>query len=384
MTDITQSSATTATTTPDWYNNHLTGVASQGAAAAGNLVSGGNLTAAGNAAYAPNSLQTSAWDAVQGGNIGGYQSPLASAGANYAAAGNADISGAANPYLQAGTATSGLSQANPYLTAGSSSSADLVQGYMNPYTQNVVNQIGAANQQNIAQNLSPGITSGAVGAGQFGSQRGSNALALGISNANLGALGQQAGALQSGYAQALAAAQAQRQQQINAGQIAGTLQNEGNRSQITAGQIAGNTAYQDAANQIAAGTGNLNLGIQAQQAGLNDINAQATLGAQKQAVAQNQALAPFDIAAKQASLLSGANIPTTVTQTMNTSPLSAIAGLGGLGIGMLTKDTTSMLSPLDNIFNSVKTFYDDYLAAKPANAGADAAVEEAYANNPVG
>jgi hypothetical protein len=294
-------------------------------------------TAGGNAAQyvGASPLQTQAFGAVAQ-NVGNYQPSLTAAGQNYGTAANTDITGAANPYLQAGTQTSGLTQANPYLTSGTSSAAPLVGDYMNPYTSSVVDQIRLANQQNIAQNLSPAITSGAVGSGQFGSARGANALALGISNANIGALNEQSKALQSGYAQALAAAQQQRANQLTAGQTAGTLQNQFNTNQVTAGQVAGNTAAQEAAARTAAATGQLNLGQQVQQSGLADVNALSTLGQQEQQIAQNKQLFPLDVAAKQAAIMSGAQIPTTVTQTMEGSPLSAIAGLGSLTAGMFT------------------------------------------------
>ncbi len=324
MADLLQSSATTATTTPQYYTDYMAGLAAKGAQA-------------GNAAQyvGASPLQQQAFGAV-GQNVGNYQPSLTAAGQNYGAAANTAITGAANPYLQAGTQTSGLAQANPYLTSGTSSAAPLVGDYMNPYTQNVVDQIRLANQQNIAQNLSPSITSGAVGSGQFGSQRGTNALALGISNANIGALSEQSKALQSGYAQALAAAQQQRANQLTAGQTAGTLQNQFNTNQVTAGQAAANAAAQQAAAQTAAATGQLNLGQQVQQSGLADVNALSTLGQQQQQIAQNKELFPLDMAAKQAAILSGAQIPTTVTQTMQGSPLSAIAGLGSLTAGMFT------------------------------------------------
>ena len=340
MADLTQSYATTATTTPQFYTDYLNNVAARG-------------TAGANAAQyvGASPLQQQAFTNVAQ-NVGNYQPALNIAAQNYGAAAGTDITGAANPYLQAGTATSGLTQANPYLQAGTSSAADLVGNYMNPYTQNVVDQIRLANQQNIAQNLSPAITSGAVGAGQFGSQRGANALALGISNANLGALGQQAQALQSGYAQALQAAQQQRANQLNAGQTAGTLQNQFNTNQVTAGQIAGNTAAQEAANRIAAGTGMMNLGTQQQQSGLADVNALSTLGGQQQTIAQNQQLFPLDVAAKQMGVLSNAQIPTTTMQTMTGSPLSAIAGLGGLTAGMFTKGASGT-SPAENIWGAI-------------------------------
>ena len=329
MADLTSSSQTTSTTTPQYYTDYLSNLAQKGTAAGANVDT---------SAWNPTALQTNAFNNVQS-NVGNYQPGLAQAGQTFQQAGATDITGAANPYLTAGTTTSGLSQANPYLTAGTSSSADLVGGYMNPYTQNVVDQIRNANQQNIAQNLSPGITAGAVGAGQFGSQRGANALALGISNANIGALGQQATALQSGYAQALAAAQQQRANQLTAGSTAGTLQNQFNTNQTTAGQVAGNMAAQQGQLQRDVGTGQAALANQTQTQGLADVNALSTLGSQQQTIAQNKQLAPLDILGKQASVMSGAQLPTTVTTQANGSPLSAIAGLGSLGVGLMTPGT---------------------------------------------
>ena len=566
MADLLQSSATTATTTPQYYTDYMTNLAQKG-------------TAGANAAQyvGATPLQQQAFGAVAQ-NVGNYQPALAAAGANYGAAENTNIIGrsdpyfqagtqtsgltqanpylatglaasganvanpylaagtatsgtatanplisqgaginalasanpylsagtatsgasvanplisqgasinalaSANPYLQTGTQTSGLTAANPYLASGTGSAADLVGNYMNPYTQNVVDQIRVANQQNIAQNLSPAITSGAVGSGQFGSQRGANALALGISNANIGALGQQATALQSGYANSLAAAQQQRanqlaagqtagtlqnqfaqnqvnagqiagnlqnqtaqnqitagqnlgalqnqfaQNQVNAGQIAGNLQNQTaqnqitagqnlgalqnqananqvnagqvagnllntygqnaltagqtagtlqgqfNTNQVTAGQAAANAASQQAAAQTAAATGQLNLGQQIQQSGLTDVNALSTLGQQQQQIAQNQQLFPLDVAAKQAAILSGAQIPTTVQQTMEGSPLSAIAGLGSMTAGMFTSQpqydpVTGRIIGTTNPFNNITSAIGSAIGSRGTNYG---------------
>lgn len=346
MADLTQSYATTATTTPQFYTDYLNNVAARG-------------TAGANAAQyvGASPLQQQAFTDVSK-NVGNYQPALNAAAQNYGAAAGTNITGAANPYLQAGTQTSGLSQANPYLQSGTSSAADIVGNYMNPYTQSVVDQIRLANQQNIAQNLSPAITAGAVGSGQFGSARGANALALGISNANIGALGLQNQALQSGYAQALQAAQQQRANQLAAGQTAGTLQNQFNTNQVTAGQVAGNTAAQEAANRIAAGTGMMNLGQQQQQSGLADVNALSTLGGQQQTIAQNQQLFPLDVAAKQMGVLSGAQIPTTTVQSMTASPLQTIAGLSTLAGGMFSKGPSGT-SPAQNIYGAVAPVVSD-------------------------
>ena len=550
MADLLQSSTTAATTTPTFYTNYLSDLASKGTAA-------GNAASAGSSAWDPNALQNQAYGNATA-NVGNYQPGLAQAGqtlsnastaniqgaaqpylnagtsysglsaaqsgvnsglqqntgassanpylnsgtstnglsqANpYLNAGvntniqgaaqpylnsgtstnglssaspylntgaNANIQGAAQPYLNSGTATNGLSSANPYLTAGSQGAEQLIGNYMNPYTKDVVNQIGVANQQNIAQNLSPAITSGAVGSGQFGSQRGANALSLGISNANIGALSQQTQALQSGYAQALAAAQAQRTNQLTAGATAGQLQSQYNTNQVNAGNIAANAANQQATNALTAGAtagqlqsqyntnqvnagniaanaanqqatnaltagatagqlqsqyntnqvnaGNIASTLQNQQAqqsiaaglglgglqsqyntnqvnagqvagnaanqqgqlgvaasqqqalqaqqlqnqGLADTNALSTLGGQKQALAQAKVYQPLDVLGKQAGIMSGAQLPTTTTQTSQGSPLSAIAGLGATAAGLFQTGTNGAPSAGANIINGV-------------------------------
>jgi hypothetical protein len=290
MADIGQSSATTTTTTPEYYTNYIKDLATQGMAAAPNYVGA-------------DPLQTKGFD-LANTNVGNYKPDLDTAGNLINKGAAVDITGAANPYL----------------TAGTSSSADLVGGYMNPYTQNVVDQIRIANQQNIAQNLSPGITAGAVGSGQFGSQRGANALALGISNANIGALAQQSAALQSGYSDALKAAQAQRANQVNAG------------------QIAGNMATAEAQKNRDLATSSINLGSQRQTSGLTDVNTLLTTGAQKQQIEQNKELFPLDVLSKKSALLSGAQVPVSSTKTMDSSTLSKIATLGSLGAAAFAKD----------------------------------------------
>ena len=328
MADLLQSSATTATSAPSYYTDYLSNLASKGTAAGAAASS-----PAGAEAWNPTALQTKAFGDVAA-NTGNYQPGLATAGQTLGTAAGTDVTGASQPYLSAGTSTSGLSQANPYLQQGTQSSADLAGGYMNPYTSNVVDQIRNANQQNIQQNLSPAITAGAVGSGQFGSQRGANALALGISNADIGALTAQTSALQSGYAQALAAAQAQRAGQLTAGQTAGTLQNQSNNTQVSAGQVAGNNAMQQGQLQSTVGGQQASLANQTQQQGLTDTNALAMLGGQQQTINQARVLQPLDVLGKQAGIMSGAQLPMTTTSTMHASPLSAIAGLGATAAGI--------------------------------------------------
>ena len=361
MADLLTSSQSQTTTAPQFYTDYLTNLASSG------------KTATDNAQFADvNPNQQAAFN-MAGSNVGNYQ-PQLNAAVN--TAGNAvnsagNISSAANPYLQAGTQTSGLSQANPYLQQGTAGADQLVQNYMNPYVNDVVNQIGALNKQNIQQNLTPGVNAGAIGAGQFGSQRGTNALALGIANQNLGALGQQATALQSGYAQALQAAQQQRANQLTAGSTAGQLQNASNVNQINAAQAAAAAQAQQAQQQLAGSSQQSQLAGQQQQLGLNQMNALATMGGQQQAIEQNKQLFPLQKLGLQAGLLQGQSIPMSTTQTSQASPLSTIAGLTAGGIGVLNN-----ISGIKSGLTSLKDLFSGFGGTDP-----NAAANNAYSGN---
>jgi hypothetical protein len=327
---LTSSSATETTTAPSYYTDYLTDLASKG------------KTAVTNAQFADaNANQLAAFQNV-GTNVGNYLPGLTTAGTTTGLAGNLNMATAANPYL--GTPGVGAS-AQDYLSAGATGADKIVGNYMSPYMTNVMDSIRAANQQNIQQNLAPGLTAASVGAGQFGSQRGANALSMGISNANIGALKEQSTALQSGYTQALAAAQKQRENQLTAGS-----------SQIQAGTAAANAASQAAQNYLNTGKQQAALAEQTQSAGLADTNALATLGAQQQAIAQNKADYPMKMLGLQAGLMSGQSIPMTVTKTATGSTLGAIAGLGSIAAGLFTKNASGT-TPWDNMTQTMRDWY---------------------------
>ena len=308
------------------------------------------------------------------------------------------------PYAQQASATSGLNVANPYLQAGTQSASGLINQYMSPYINDVVSQIGQLGQNQIAQNLAPSTTAGIVGAGQFGSTRGAQALGQTIANANTNILGQQSTALQAGYGQALTAAQQQlaneltagqtagalQQQQntvlANLGQTAGTLTNEQaqnaltagqtlgqlqqgqNQSLLTAGQLAGNlqqaqnqnllTAAQtagqltasDMANQVAQAQAQANLGTTNQALGYNDLNALATLGAQQQTINQNQQLFPLQTAQSYANLLGSLTKPTSTTALTN-APASVYGPSGLAQLGALASTTGGVLNLVNQANN---------------------------------
>jgi len=160
---------------------------------------------------------------------------------------------------------------------------------------NLSEAIGNLGQANIARNLAPQATAGIVGSGQFGSKRGAAALGDTIANAQLGITAQQAQALQ-----------------------------------------------QDMQNRIAAAQQLGNLASTTQQLGLGDINALATMGGQKQTIAQNEQLFPMQQLTNQSQLLRGYTIPTSTGSSYTgpipgayaASPLQQIAGLGALGAGI--------------------------------------------------
>ena len=162
-------------------------------------------------------------------------------------------------------------------------------------SSNLSEAIGNLGQANIARNLAPQATAGIVGSGQFGSKRGAAALGDTIANAQLGITAQQATALQ-----------------------------------------------QDMQNRLAASQQLGNLATSTQQLGLGDINALATMGGQKQTIAQNEQLFPMQQLTNQSQLLRGYTIPTSTGSSYTgpipgayaASPLQQIAGLGALGAGI--------------------------------------------------
>jgi len=177
-----------------------------------------------------------------------------------------------------------------------------IEQFMNPYTTQVVDALGSLGQRNIQQFLAPQATASAVGTGQFGSKRGAEVLGQAINTGLMNTQAAQSQALQSGYTEALRAAQADQAQKLSAANQYGSL--------ATAGQAAN----------------------------LADINALATMGSQQQTINQNQQLFPLTAANLGAQALRGYNVPTSVANTYTgpipgayaASPLQQIAGLGSI------------------------------------------------------
>jgi hypothetical protein len=279
--------------------------------------------------------------------VANYDPTKASAGALGSALGK-DAMGAANPYLQ--------SAANPtYNTVGN---------YMSPYINSVVNAIGTLGQQNILQNVAPQTTAGVVGAGQFGSQRGAQALGQTLNQAALGITGQQAQALNTGYQSAMQQAQQQAQLQQQIGATAGTLTNAQQQNLANIGQIQGNLTSQQQQNLINAASTGGNLASQTGALSWNDVTGLLNAGNVQQQLNQAAQLFPLQVAQQQAQILRGYNVPVS-SGRMDTapgqagqfanSPLTNIAGVASLLASPNWKNISKNFSDLFGSSNDYST-----------------------------
>lgn len=204
-------------------------------------------------------------------------------------------------------------------TAGNTTAPSVIQNYMNPYTNNVVDEMARLQQQNIQRNVMPALAGAGVGSGGFGSSRQATATGQSLADMQSNLTGQQYGALNTGYQNAMIAAQADLTRQMQAGsdlnQVANTQSNIG-------------------------------------QSGLKTL---MDMGGVQQAQGQKQLDYPMLQAQNFAKLLQGYNVPMgKTTQTtapgqqgqFTNSPLSQIAGLASLfqaisGSGGTTSGTTT-------------------------------------------
>jgi hypothetical protein len=211
------------------------------------------------------------------------------------------------PMLSAAEATVGK--------AAEGMSPEMIQSFMNPYTQNVVGEMERLQQQNIQRNVMPAMKAGFVGSGGLGGQRYAGALGQTMADMQANLTGQQTGALQKGFADAMTAA-------YNQGNLFNT-------AATTQGNLAG----------------------QEQLLGLTGAGALTKGGAEQQAYEQSIIDAPLKNATNVSALMRGYTQPTTTTETAtgpipgvySPSVMSQIAGLGtllGSGLGGVTDPVT--------------------------------------------
>jgi len=220
--------------------------------------------------------------------------------------------------------------AQPYLNEANQTVPGVINNYMNPYTQDVVNRIGELGTRNLTENLAPGIMANFVRSGQYGSTGQQAAVGKALRDTQESTLAAQNQALNQGYGQAMTAAQQDLARQAGLG------------------QVAGNLASQTATNQLSAAGQLGNLANVGQGVNLKDLAALEAVGqTQQQQGQKNLDLAYQDFLeqrgypAQQLSMLNSLvrGLPystsqnTTTTGTGNTysaSPLSQIAGAASL------------------------------------------------------
>jgi hypothetical protein len=236
------------------------------------------------------------------------------------------VPGAATAY-QPGLAAAGQTAA----TAAAGFDPNRIQAFMDPYQRQVVDEMARLQQQNIQRSVLPSMKGAFVGRGDLGSQRYASATGQTLADMQRNLMGQQYGALSSGYQNALKAAMEELDLQNRAAQTqAGIAKAE-------------------------------------QELGLTGAGAMTKAGAERQAYEQSLRDFPLKQATAAAGLMRGYQLPTTQTETFvgpkaglyQTSPLSNILGvlstLGAIRPGGVTYDAQGRPMASDSL---LKGAYD--------------------------
>ena len=157
-----------------------------------------------------------------------------------------------------------LSTAQPYLAAGTDPTYNNVDKYINPYNRNVTDQIAAAGARNFNENIMPGMNSRAIAGGNItgNSTQSLNMQDNAARDEQIAVSNAQAGALQQGYQGSLAAAQQGNQNQLQAGNMAGQLNNEQVNNSLNAGALTNQVGTAGVNNGLAVAGANNSLGEQ--------------------------------------------------------------------------------------------------------------------------
>lgn len=181
--------------------------------------------------------------------------------------------------------------------SGTTAAPQIVNQYMNPYQQNVVDEMARLQNRNIRESIMPALKGAAGAMGQFGSSRQFQATGQTLRDMQADLLGKQYGALSGGYQNAITNAQADLQRQMMAGQTLGGL-----------GQMQ-------------------------QAGGIKGLETLGTLGGIEQKQAQTELDYPMASAERFSKLLQGYQVPMGTTeqrvgsQGYAGSPLAQITGL---------------------------------------------------------
>lgn len=270
------------------------------------------------------------------------------AGQNYFnRAGQQDIMGAANPYIQQSSTTTAealsdraLNAANPYLTAASKSAAGGIDQYMSPYQTGVMDVIAKQGARNLSENLLPGVSDAFIKAGQFGGTRMGEFGSRALRDTQESVLNQQAQLANQGYGQALGASQADlaRQAQLagTVGSISGAdlsrvLQGAGQYQNLAS--TAGGLTAQQQQNLASLGQAQTGAGQTQQQFGLNAAQAA-------------QAAQAADYQRQMSALSQFANMQQQ-EQAMRSADVAALEGAGSAQQGQMQQQLNAAKSQFD-------------------------------------
>lgn len=210
-------------------------------------------------------------------------------------------------YTSQSTTPTGLDMAQPYLGQAGQTSVQNIGQYMNPYTEQVVNRIGALGARALQEQLIPAISDQMTAAGQFGGTRQAELMGRAIRDTMEGISAQQAEALQKGYTSSAGLAQADLERQAQLAQTAGNLGFQQQGALARAGEqmgalggAMGNMYNVDTSNQLDAARQLAAMAKQRQEQELTGAGALQQVGAQQQALAQkNLDIAREDFLARQ-------------------------------------------------------------------------------------
>lgn len=226
------------------------------------------------------------------------------------------LTGTAETLGKAGE-VSPLGVAQPYLGAAAKTFPSAVQEYMNPYTQNVVNQIAEQGVRQLQEKYLPAVGQEFIQAGQFGVGPGSTRMgefgARALRDVQEAVLAEQSKALQAGYGQAA---------DIFASDVGRQAQLAGTAGQLGIGEAQ---ALRDLASRYGETAG------EAQRLGLTGAEAITGVGTKERAMQQaNLDLAYQDFLRQEgypkeqikflSDVLSGVQIPKTEISTQQQIP----------------------------------------------------------------
>lgn len=344
----TSTYGTSTANLPQWYNDFL-----QGVAAKGNAIASEPFQAYGQPRIAGfNDTQNSAFQATK--DMQGDWKPAIQSGIQTVQGATQNgAAGAASPFLGQAAGMSATAAAQPYANAASQTfTGGNVAQYMNPYMQNVVDNVTTQAARGLNEKLMPGINQDFIKAGQYGSTRMMGEVGNALRDTTEGMTNQIGQLYNQGYQQAQQAftSDANRQGQLASTMGGLTNTQQGNIANI--GQVAGNMQNADNATAINAGSKLGDLATAGQATDLKDAAALQAVGNQQQQQSQSnldmayndyqqQLNYPKDQLNWVSNLIKGYQMPTSTTST---STATQPTGSSGTNLGSITGGLGALLA----------------------------------------